>query len=91
MVVPGHKHRPGVERHAIAVTRRYATGDVPVAEEQDELVFDGKTYRFLGLRAVSAARTRKYPAGTPPGSQTLTRIGVVNRLPAGVELQDQCT
>jgi hypothetical protein len=43
------------------------------------------------LRAVTAARTGKYPAGTPLGSQTLIKIGVVNRLPAGVKLDDQCT
>lgn len=88
-VVPGGVDGP--ERHAIAVTRRYATGDVPVAQEQDELVFDSTTYRFLGLRGVTAARTGTYPAGTPLGSQTLIKIGVVNRLPAGVKLDDQCT
>lgn len=89
--VPGVRVVPGAaSRHDVAVTRSYATGDEPVEQEQDALVFDRTTHRFLGSRAVTAARTGRYPAGTPLGSQTLGKITVVDHLPRGVELQTQC-
>lgn len=93
--LPGIRAVPGAvdaaNRAGVAVTRRFATGDRPVAQEQDELIFDATpAHRFLGSRAVTAARTGRYPAGTPLGSLALLGVTAVRHLPAGVEMQDDC-
>ncbi|MFI0446948.1 CU044_5270 family protein [Actinomadura sp. 6N118] len=52
--------------------------------EREDLIFDAKTYRFLGHRGVWTGTGNTPPRGTTTGDVAVTKTAVVDDLPAGV-------
>ncbi|MBO2453446.1 CU044_5270 family protein [Actinomadura barringtoniae] len=62
-------------RRGLAVTYNARPG------EREDLIFDAKTYRFLGTRSVTTDASKTMPRGTTTADLAVTKTAVVDNLP----------